>query len=188
MWEFWGASEQSGQWHARWGGEMRDVSRNPGYFHSPADWGATATSLPLLGGLIRIEDLRAGRIDHALALAIPRAAAGAYAFPAQRSDGIDPSPTAIPEGTRFRLDPRLDVAAMHMPTVTKELALAAQRYGIIIRDQSGVVAFYAEDPRPTGTNPYVGRHGLFGNQYPNNLLRYFPWSHLEVLKASITKR
>ena len=188
MWEFWEARQQNGTWHARWGGEMTHVSSNPGYFQKPPDWGATATSLPLLGGLIRTRELRAGHIDHALALAIPHAAAGAYTFPAQRSDGNDPNPTAIPEGTRFRLNPRLDVNGLHLPAVTKMLAVAAQRYGIIVRDQSGVVSFYAEDPQPTGANPYSGPHGLFQNQYPNNLLRAFPWQDLQVVRAPVTRR
>jgi hypothetical protein len=188
MWEFWGARDENGVWHARWGGEITNVSSSPGYYTTHADWGATATSLPLLGGLIRISELRAHRIDHALALAVPQAAASAFAFPAQRSDGVGRSPTAIPEGTRFRLDPRLDVSAMKVPAITKIIALAAQRYGMIVRDQSGVVSLYAEDPRPTGSNPYAGPSGFFEGLYPSAVLRYFPWSHLEVVSAPTTKR
>jgi hypothetical protein len=188
LWEFWRARDDNGVWHARWGGKMTDVSSNPGYYADPSDWGGTATSLPLLGGLMRISELRARRIDHALALAIPRAAAAVFSFPAQRSDGVDTSPAAIPEGTRFRLDPRFDVNAMKLPTVTKIMALAAQRYGIIVRDQAGSVAFYAEDPGPTGSNPYSRPHGFFDGEYPSALMRYFPWSHLEVVRAPMTRR
>ena len=188
MWEFWLAAKENGVWHARWGGEMTDVSSSRGYYTNPSDWGASATSLPVLGGLMRIGELEAGRIDHALAFAIPRAAAGVYAFPAQRTDGNDPDPTAIPEGTRFRLDPTLDINAMRLPRVTKIIALAVQRYGMIVRDQSGTVAFYAEDPTPTGVEPYTRPHGLWGGAYPSQLLHYFPWSHLEVVRAPTTTR
>jgi hypothetical protein len=187
MWEFWLAGKRDGVWQARWGGKMTGVSTNPGYYFNPSDWGASATSLPLLGGLIRIGELRAGRIDHALAFAVPRAAATTFAFPAQRTDGSDHDPTAIPEGTRFRLNPRLDINALDLPRVTKIMALAAQRYGMILRDQSGAVAFYAEDPAPTRSEPYTGPHGLFQGEYPSQLLRNFPWSRLEVVRARTTR-
>ena len=59
-----------------------------------------------MGGLIGIKELESGHIDHALAMAIPHAATGVVAFPAQRSDGNEHTPGEIPEGTRFRLDPR----------------------------------------------------------------------------------
>jgi hypothetical protein len=187
MWEFWEADKRNGRWHAAWGGEMTNMSRNRGYFPSPADWGATATGLPLLGGLIRISELRAGRINHALALAIPHASSREFAFPAQRSDGNDNSASAIPEGTRFRLNPKLDLNTLHLSAAAKAIAVAAQRYGIVVRDQSGSVDFYAEDPGPTGVDPYVGSHGLFSGQYPNNLLHEFPWQDLEVVAAPTTK-
>jgi hypothetical protein len=178
LWELWKAYKASDGWHARWGGKMTGVSTNPGYFQAP--FGATATSLPLLGGLMRIAQLQAGHIDHALALAIPSAKAGEYVWPAQRSDGTSTSDGAIPEGTRLRLDPGLDVASLGLPAVARQMALAAQRYGIVIRDTSGAVTFYGEDPTPTGTNPYPA---LFGNRYPDQVLARFPWSRLEVLVA-----
>jgi hypothetical protein len=181
LWEFWRAHRVNGVWHAYWGGKMSDVSANPGYFENPSDWGGSATSLSFLGGLITISDLRSGRIDHALAMAIPTAAQGRFVYPAQRSDGHDPSPSAIPEGTRFRLNPHLNIDALHLPPLTRMMALAAQRYGIIVRDQAGSVAFYAQDPTPTGSNPYTGAHGLFDGMAPDQLLRAFPWNQLEVV-------
>jgi hypothetical protein len=184
MWEFWHAQQVNGVWHARWGGKMTNVSSNPGYFTRPSDWGATATSLPLLGGLIGIRELQSGHIDHALALAIPHAAFGLVAFPAQRSDGNERTPGGIPEGTRLRLDPRLDIAALHLPEVVRVLAEAAQRYGMIVRDQSYAVTLYAQDPTPLGRNPYYGPRGLFDGLSPAVLMRYFPWQALQVVRPA----
>jgi hypothetical protein len=184
LWEFWQARTAGGKWNAVWGGLMNHVSRNPGYFDDPHDWGGSATSLALLGGLMRISELRAGHIDHALALAIPAAAKGRFVYPAQRGDGVDTSPNAIPEGARLRLDPKLNINALHLPPTTRMMALAAQRYGIIVRDQSGSVSFYAEDPTTTGSDPYGGTHGLFDGLSPHDLLNDFPWSHLEVISPS----
>jgi hypothetical protein len=133
--------------------------------------------LPLLGGLIRVADLHAGHIDHALAIGIPNVKAGSFVWPAQRTDGNSEHPTAIPEGTRFRLDPALDVNALGLPPAGRTIALAAQRYGIVVRDIAGAVTLYAEDPAPTHTNPYPS---LFGNLYPNEVLARFPWSRLQV--------
>lgn len=176
LWEFWQLRLAADGWHARWGGKMTGVSDNPGYFAAPL--GATGTSLPLLGGLIRIGELRSGRIDHALALAIPRPKADSFVWPAQREDGTADDTAAIPEGTRLRLDPKLDVRALHLPRAARAIALAAQRYGIIVRDFAGAVTFYAEDPTPTGANPYVA---LYGGRYPDKVLARFPWSRLQVL-------
>jgi hypothetical protein len=183
MWEFWHAQRVNGAWHARWGGKMNNVSSNPGYFTDPADWGATATSLPLMGGLIGIRELESGHINHALAMAIPHAAAGVVAFPAQRSDGNERVSGEIPEGTRFRLDPHFKVPA-NAPPIIRILSQAAQRYGMIVRDQSGTVSLYGQDPTPLGHNPYYGTHGLFDNLSPAVVMRYFPWSHLQVVRPA----
>ena len=63
------------------------------------------------------------------------------------------------------------------------MAEAAQRYGIVVRDQSGVVAFAGEDPTPTGSNPWAGPGGWFSGQYPSTLVQQFPWAHLQALRT-----
>ena len=184
LWEFWHAQKVDGVWHARWGGEMQKVSSNPGYYSNRDYWGGSATGLSLLGGLIGPAELQSGQIDHALAMAIPHAAAGRFVFPAQRTDGNDRSTNAIPEGTRFRLNPRINVAALHLPRFTAMVALAAQRYGIIVRDQAGTVALYAQQPSPGEPNPYYGREGLFDGLHTYQLLQGFPWRDLEVVRPA----
>ena len=181
MWEFWLASQKADGWHARWGGRMTGVSQNPGYFTAPnPGWGATATSLPLLGGLMRTTELQAGRIDHALAFAIPHTKLWkSWSWPAQRSDGDTDSADAIPEGARFRLPANLDIDALKLPPVTAAIAKAVQRYGMVLRDKSGAVSFYAE--APTGADPYPA---LF-KTYPNLLFAKFPWDRLQALRTDM---
>jgi hypothetical protein len=165
---------------------MSRVHLNAGYFSATAWpgaqrwWGATATGLPLLGGLIRAAELRQGHIDHALALALPSTRAGIFRWPAQRTDGKSNDPTSLTQGSRLRLDPMLDVAALRLPPVTNAIALAAQRYGILVRDTAPNIAFYAESP--TGADPYAGAGGLFGGSRPDQLLARFPWSRLQVVR------
>lgn len=176
LWELWLMRRAADGWHARWGGKLTGVSDSPGFLASPL--GATATSLPLLGGLMRIDELQAGRIDHALALAIPEARAGLAVWPAQRTDGSSTAARAIPEGTRFRLDPDLDVDALALRPVAATMARAAQRYGIVVRDQAGAVTFFAEDPYQYGASPYAA---LYQGLQPSQLLARFPWEHLQVV-------
>jgi hypothetical protein len=184
MWEFWRMHRAEGRWHAKSAGRMRDVSHNPGYFTSRTGypWGATATSLPLLGGLMRPDELRRGRIDHALALAIPKPRSGTWSFPAQRTDGSSGDPNAIPLGARFRLDPDVDVSTLGLSRPLRAMARAAQRYGIVVRDTAGTVAFYAEDPASIGRNPY-GR--IFGKRPMYQQLSRFPWDKLELMKLDL---
>ena len=108
-----------------------------------------------------------------------------YASPAQRTDGKSASPLSLPEGAHLRLDPNLDLAALHLPRLTLMIAEAAQRYGIFITDGSSDREILAQDPTPTGTNPYAGPDGYFEGKYPNQLLASFPWSQLELLKMEL---
>ena len=191
MWEFWRLEKVGEAWSASWGGAMQGVSGRGGVYSSEAwpgassTWGASASSLPLVGGLITLEDLEKGKINHALAISIPNVRAGVYASPAQRTDGTSAEPSSLPEGAHLRLDPTLDLSSLHLPPLTLMMAEAAQRYGIFVRDKASNLAFYAEDPTPTGSNPYSGSHGYFEGQSPSKLLASFPWSHLQLLKMEL---
>jgi hypothetical protein len=170
---------------------MRDVSAAPGVYNrhawpgSQPWWGASASSLSIAGGLITFEDLAHGEINHALAISLPEVRAGAYASPARRSDGTSPNPLTLPEGAHLRLDPRLDLASLHLPWLTRIVAEAAQRYGIFVRDRAADVTFYAQDPTPTGRDPYGGAHGYYRGRSPIELLAHFPWRRLQLLKMKL---
>jgi hypothetical protein len=163
-------------WHAGWGAKISDVSKFSGV--NPHPFGATASGLALAGGLITLADMRRGSIDHVLALGIPGTRARVFVPPANRTDGKHTGPYAIPEGSRFRLDPSLDVGKLGLSHVATMIARAAQRYGIVVRDGSDLVTFYGEDPAPTGTNPWPG---WLGGKSPADALAGFPWDKLQVL-------
>jgi hypothetical protein len=188
LWELFGARRAADGWHARWGGAIRHVSRSPGYYTASAwpgarrNWGATASSLPIVGGTMLIQELKKGRLDHALALNLPAPRAGIFAWPAQRTDGTGP-PSALPEGARLRLDPTLDVASLHLPKLTAMIARAAQRYGLVVRDQThhGISLF---GEVPTGSGAAVYRRYYRGRS-PGQLLAAFPWDRLQVLSMHL---
>lgn len=188
LWEFWQARRASDGWHASWGGAIRRVSRSPGYYTASAwpgarrNWGATASSLPVIGGTMTMQELRRGSIHHALALALPAPRAAAFAWPAQRTDGTG-DVTALPEGARLRLSPTVDVRSLHLPRLARMIAEAAQRYGLVVRDQTHKgISLFAEDPQGRQTTPY-GR--LFAGRSPLELLANFPWDRLEVLRMHL---
>lgn len=188
LWEFWKLEQTTtGGWEARWGGAMEKASSNPGVYGPEAwsgarnGWGASASSLSIAGGVITLEDLEMGKINHALAMALPAVRAEVYALPAHRTDGRSTAITSIPEGAHLRLDPSLDLASLKLPRLTLMIAEAAQRYGIFVRDGAAKVSFYAQDPTPTGTNPYTGTTGYFEGKTPGQLMESFPWTHLQLL-------
>jgi hypothetical protein len=191
LWEFEKLTHSVGGWNASWGGAMRHVSSNMGVY-GPAAWpgampwwGVSASSLSVAGGLISLEDLALGQINHAVAVAIPDVRRDVYASPAHRDDGRSPDPLSLPEGAHLRLNPNLDLASLHLPRVTLMIAEAAQHYGIFVRDKGANVQFFAQDPTPTGSNPYIGPGGYFEGKSPAQLLASFPWSQLELLKMEL---
>jgi hypothetical protein len=191
LWELYRARRGLNGWHAAWGGAIEHVSQNRGYYDASAwpgsapNWGSTATSLPVIGGTMLINEIQSGHIDHALAFNVRDARAGAFAWPAQRTDGGGPV-TDLPEGARLRLDPALDIDSLGLPPMARMIAEAAQKFGIVVRDRTHHgAAFFAEDPAPTGGDPYHGQSGLFGGRMPDELLADFPWSRLQVLRMHL---
>jgi hypothetical protein len=195
LWEFWHARrDASGAWHASWGGAIRNVSSSPGYYThdswpgSAPNWGASATSLPVAAGTMTIDELRRGRIDHALAIALPYPRKDVFAWPAQRTDGTGTGPTSIPAGAQLRIDPDVDLDRIDMPRITRIMAEAVQRYGMVVRDRTGhAFQFYAEDPAQYGHNPYMGRDGLFEDEWPSEFLASFPWGRLQVIEMDLRR-
>jgi hypothetical protein len=196
MWEFWQAVRKGDGWHASWGGAMQQVSQNPGYYTNeswaglPAsngwNWGATASSLPEVAGLITIDELRAGKIDHAIAVDVATACKIVFAFPAQLTDGQDPaSSTCIPEGARLRLDPSLDLSKYKLTPTARAVAVAAQKYGMIVRDITwGTFQFDMETPqsKDPALSPYKRPDGVWGGQPGWVIFKNFPFESLQLMQ------
>lgn len=181
LWDFWEARRTASGWSACWGGRLNHVSRSRGFFHH--GMGMSATGIASEGGAVSINDAKSGVIRHAIALAIPAPAPwNDFSWPAQRSDGYNASLAAIPEGSRLRLDPHLNVNRLGLTRIGRMVARAAQTYGFVVTDQSPAVSIAAESPaayeRVTGKDPWTAiEHGV----PPDRILRHFPWSHLQIL-------
>jgi hypothetical protein len=191
LWEFWHLEKGSKGWRAPWGGAIEHLSEDPGVYTEAAwpgaspGWGASAPSFSIAGGLITLKNLSSGWINHALALGLPQVRAGVFALPAHRTDGESRDPLSLPEGAHLRLDPSLDIDSLHLPRLTRMIAEAAQRYGIVVRSKAGNVDFYGQDPSTALSNPYTRPNGYFEGEYRHDLLAQFPWSHLQVLRMHL---
>ena len=185
LWDFWVAGRDQHGWFACWGGKIENVSTNLGYFTSP--FGASASGMAHQLGAVSIADVKAGRIDHAIGLELPMAAVGpGISYPAQRSDGMSTAASAVPMGTRLRLDPSLDLSGLGLTPIGTMVAKAAQRYGFIVADRSGAVAIKAESSdalrSPTGVSPWGD---LLGSTPSWGVLDNFPWEKLDVLEPDL---
>ena len=179
LWEFWVAYQSSGRWHACWGGRIDHVSTSPGFFTH--GFGATATGLPYVGGMVTIADAKRGHVDHAVALqVIDTAAWWKLSYPAQRGDGSGSGP--VREGTRFRLDPSLDIDHLHLNPYAAMVAKAAQHYGFVVTDKGGAVAVIAESGNNLAANGSGNPWGsLLGGTPSYQVMKGFPWDRLQAL-------
>lgn len=185
LWEFWRASETQDGWQACWGGRIDNVSENPGYFDGP--FGTTATGLSHAGGMISLADVRAGRIDHAVALlAAEPATFKTFSWPAQRSDGYSDDPDAVPEGLRLRLASDVDVQSLDLHPIAKMVALAAQEYGFVVVDKAGATGVYTESGAAPdgGVDPW---EDILDGTPSYLIMDDFPWDELEALPTDYGK-
>jgi hypothetical protein len=183
LWEFWQIRHENEKWQACWGGRITNASKNEGIFDKY--YGTTATSLPFIGGQITAEELERGEIKHVIGISlVDLASSGVFSWPAHRSDGYNPKnlPNKIPEGLRFRLDPKVDVDALKMHPVGKIIAKAAQKYGFVVWDKAGAISIRAQNPYSYTAlgiaDPY---EKLFAGTKSYAILNGFPWGKLQFL-------
>jgi hypothetical protein len=66
------------------------------------------------------------------------------------------------------------------------IAVAAQQYGMIVRDQTGhAISLFAENPGSGSLNPYVSPGGFFGGPNPTAVMKAFPWDRLQLVKMDL---
>lgn len=110
--------------------------------------GPRACGFPTIAGLIRPDEIRAGRIDHALVIAYPHIRSRWYTPPASTSQGriagqAEPD-RGIPCGGRVQLDPSIDVTRLGLSRGGVIVARALQEYGAFVGDYAGAINLYAD--------------------------------------------
>ena len=153
-WGMWAArKDPDGRWMTGLGAvtDLRGSGVAPPWFDSPRaldSHRARASGFPLIAGLIRLEEIKAGRIEHALVFAYDHCRTGVFIPPASTSqvaqlDAIDSR--GIPMGGRIQLDPDWDVEASGLTRAGKIIARALQKYGAYCGDYAGANVLYAEN-------------------------------------------
>ncbi|GAA1389938.1 carbohydrate-binding domain-containing protein [Luteococcus peritonei] len=185
LWEMWRFQHTDGGFRACWGGKVSDTSASDGVH--PYPFGVTASGLSLLGGTVRVSELKQGRIDHAIAIGVNAPRKGAFSWPANRTDGTSDSPNALMEGQRLRLDPSIDVDQLKISPVAKIIAKAAQEYGMVVRDNTGgPLVVYGEDSSPYTRAGKENPYNSFGAvQY--DWMVGFPWDKMQALPKDYGK-
>jgi hypothetical protein len=117
------------------------ASANPWYVaHGPR-----ACGFPLVAGLIRAEDVRAGAIEHALVINYPGILKDRYMSPASTGSYIGVASNGLPCGARIQLDPSLNVETLGLSPAGVMVARALQKYGAYVGDYSGALTLNAEN-------------------------------------------
>lgn len=175
---FQAAQAADGTWTTGWG-EITSLTGS--------GWGGgtTGAGASRLGGLIRVAEIGAGDIPHALVLESDTACVGTFRPPAIKTDGESDRADCIPEGAHLQLDPSIDVAAI--PDITPgevAVARALQRYGGYLIDRADTplaIGFeVAPDASPSNPGAVYSQAGLAWDYYG---MPHIPWDRLRVLAA-----
>jgi hypothetical protein len=92
---------------------------------------ADAAGLPILPGLARYEDVKRGKIDHALRFTVSRSRR-AYIYPARHFASSNTDPDLPAMGQRLRLKASFDTSGY--PRQARVILNALKRYGMIMAD------------------------------------------------------
>jgi hypothetical protein len=92
---------------------------------------ADAAGLPIFAGLVRRDEVRRGRIDHAIRVTF-ESTRDAWLRPATHCAGDTSSPNAPPMGMRLRLRAGYDISGIGGEA--RVIAAALKRYGFIVAD------------------------------------------------------
>jgi hypothetical protein len=103
----------------------------------PYTWtSADAAGLPIFPGLVRYDEVAAGKIQHAFRFTLPRTSA-AFTPPASHSAATSSDPSAPPMGMRLRLKSSYDTSSFS-PQM-QVILTAMKTYGLILADNGSAL-------------------------------------------------
>ncbi|MGH2786850.1 MAG: DUF7594 domain-containing protein [Actinomycetota bacterium] len=125
---------------------------------------------------VRYDEIRAGRINHVLKIAV-NTAGHEHVWPMTGSDGDSRDPAALPQGARLRIKPGVDLEELNLRPDALTIARTLQRYGAVVGDSSG-----------SNTNLKVentvleGKGWLWKGRLTATSLQAIPFSRYEVVR------
>ena len=100
----------------------------------PAGWtSADAAGLPIFPGLVNYDEVRSGRIDHAIRFTAD-VTSTRFIWPARHEAGSTSSPSEPPMGARFRLRAGFHLPARSCFRACQVVIRAMKTYGLILAD------------------------------------------------------
>ena len=138
LYETWNTRKQGKRWVAGSGAvwSLRSNDLRPDGWTS-----ADAAGLPILPGLLRWAEVRAGRVDHAIRFTTD-ATSRHHLWPARHDAGSRSSLAYPPMGARFRLKPGFSTAGLSPYTVA--VVEAMKTYGLVLADNGSPWYFQGE--------------------------------------------
>lgn len=128
LYELFALERSGGGWHAG-SGAIFDLDSNA---LRPDGWtAADAAGLPIFAGLARYDEVRSGRIEHALRFTVSRTQR-AYIHPATHFASSITDPAAPPMGLRLRLRADFDISGYRGDA--RVILEALRDYGMIVAD------------------------------------------------------
>lgn len=176
--EYWQAQQSGSGWKTTWGA----VNSTSG-----SGWGGSSTGsgASRIAGVVRVSEIQAGVIEHALVMQSDNVCKGNYRPPAIKTDGDSTRPDCIPEGARLQLDPSVNVAAINGITPgERTVARALQVYGAYVIDRANTslaISFELAADGSWASPGAVYSAAGFGWDYYG--MPHVPWSKLRVLKT-----
>ena len=125
---------------------------------------------------VRYDEIKKGAIDHVLKIAVNTAHQD-HVWPMTGSDGDSSAPFAPPEGARLRLKPSIDLDELDLTRAERTIAVALQRYGAVIGDQSGSTAVLKVE-----NTVAEGRGQLWRGLLEPDSLRHFTFDDFEFVR------
>jgi len=129
LYELYNASPNSdGSWNA----DSTAIWDLLGNEQRPYTWtSADAAGLPIFPGLVRYDEVAAGKIQHAFRFTLPKTSV-AFTPPASHWAATSSDPTAPPMGMRLRLKSSYDISSFSAQM--QVILTAMQHYGLILAD------------------------------------------------------
>jgi hypothetical protein len=138
LYETFATRKQNGRWHAG-SGAVWSLRKNK---LRPDGWtSADAAGLPILPGLLRWNEVKKNRIDHAIRFTTPETAS-AHVWPARHDASDNESPDYPPMGARFRLNASFDASGLSAQA--QYVVAAMKKYGLVLADNGSAWYFQGE--------------------------------------------
>ena len=138
LYELYATRETAAGWRA---GSGAVWSLRSNKLRRDGDTSADAAGLPILPGLLRFNEVRDDRIDHAIRFTTDITSSH-HLWPARHDAGSEDTLSFPPMGARFRLDPSFSAGGLSMQA--QRVVAAMQKYGLVLADNGSPWFFQGE--------------------------------------------